>query len=176
MKPPIPERLGVDLMGGSPEVRLAGQILIGLELAAMKAALGYEGGGSWQQHRGENGRSTRPLWTVFCRTGAGVSDVTVLKFIRMGKAVQRRFAGRPATKGFAERMDSPPSTLPAAALEELRQAIAREVKGASQKTLVAEAKKQVLDPVEIMIRRLAMANVLHVVMQRAMREPRSKSH
>lgn len=175
MNPPIPQRLGVDIKGGAPEVRMAGQILIGIELEAMRQAMGYQGEGSWQSHRGEDGRSTRPLWTEFCKTGAGVSDVTAGKLLRMAITVKRRLEQRPETMGFAALMDKPPSTLTAEALEELREVIAREVKGSTRKELIAAATRRPdeLIPIETLRVLMRGAQLREAKLEQMAREGRS---
>jgi hypothetical protein len=110
MKGPLIESLAIPLRGVMPLERLAGQIVVEIELRYWKVKLGYVGEGSWQQYRGED----RPTWVEICDKQAGITERTEASLHQCGEAVKARLAKK-GTSEAREILDliesAPPSEL-----------------------------------------------------------------
>jgi len=113
MSAPLVKSLNLEIKGVAPSHRLAGLIVLGTELLHKKREFGYDGPGSWQAFREESKSGTRPPWTEYCATQAGISDVMAAHYHQCGEAVRLRlrFSHKPEAKDLLAEMQVQPSTL-----------------------------------------------------------------
>ena len=90
MKSPLADTLNLKLSGVPPHVRLASLIVLARELEALRHALGYAGGGSWQAWRDEVQAGERPRWEDFTKTNAGITETTQRNYFQCGQVVHAR--------------------------------------------------------------------------------------
>lgn len=92
MSAPLAISLNLQLKGVHSSVRLASQIVLGLELDHLKRSLNYVGMGSWQAIRNDADAKGRPTWPAFCRAEAGISDRSAQNYLECGEAVKNRLS------------------------------------------------------------------------------------
>jgi hypothetical protein len=143
---PLIESLGICLRGVAPLERLAGQIVVGLELRHLKKTLGYCGMGEWNAYRGE----IRPTWNELCEAQAGFTDATENNLHFCAEAVKIRLAADSLRNEEAERawelMETPPSELTETERQELVQGILKHAlkEGDTRQSLIHEFKPAAL--------------------------------
>jgi hypothetical protein len=156
---PLIESLGIRLRGVTPLERLAGQIVVGLELSHLKKTLGYAGVGEWNAYRGE----IRPTWDELCMAQAGFSPDTARLLDICAEAVKVRLAADSLRNGAADDtwclMETPPSELTATERQELVNGILKHAlrKGDTRLSLIHEStapykktpKPEKLDPAAV---------------------------
>jgi hypothetical protein len=113
MTAPLVESLKLKIKGVAPLVRLAGLIVLGMELQRLKRELGYEGEGGWQAFRAEQKSGNRPRWTEFCIEQAGITEVMASHYHHCGEAVRfrLRFSSKPGAKDLLWAMEFKPSEM-----------------------------------------------------------------
>lgn len=87
---PLVKKLNLELKGVSPLERMAGNIVLGLELHHKKKALGYVGGGGWWAWRDEAKAGTRMTWETYCQTEAGITEASARYYFEAFEAVKLR--------------------------------------------------------------------------------------
>jgi hypothetical protein len=143
---PLIEALGIRLRGVDPLERLAGQIVVGLELRHLKKTLNYVGGGEWNACRGE----IRPTWEELCRAQAGFTEATERSLHLCAEAVKKRLAADSLRNKEADRiwrlMMTPPSEIADTERQELVKGILKHAlkEGDSRHLLIDEFKPPAL--------------------------------
>jgi hypothetical protein len=143
---PLFESLGIRQRGVLPSERLAGQIVVGLELRHLKKTLGYTGGGEWNAYRG----IIRPTWEELCKAQAGFTEATERGLHLCAEAVKVRLAAGSLRNAEADRawelMETPPSELTETERQELVQGILKHAlkEGDTRQSLIDEFKPAVL--------------------------------
>jgi hypothetical protein len=143
---PLIESLGIRLRGVAPLERLAGQIVVELELRHLKKTLNYVGMGEWNAYRGE----IRPTWEELCQAQAGFTEATERGLHLCAEAVKIRLAADSLSNEWAERgwelMETPPSALTPSERQELVKGILKHAlkEGDTRQSLMAEYKPPAL--------------------------------
>jgi hypothetical protein len=112
MIPKLYTALGLDLNEGDPARRLAAGILMAGELEHFKRTNGYLPGIHFL-FRDSFPDGGRPHWPEVCRTWAGASDSTVIKWTRARKAVLIRLRRRKEDADIVKALEVLPSKLSA---------------------------------------------------------------
>ena len=121
-KPPLIEALKINLRGNGPEERLAGLIVVSLELRHVKFRLGYSVG-CREAYRGEG----RPTWEALLDAQAGITDATERNLYKCAAAVKARLAASEESEAreILAMMETPPSKLSDAERQQLVDGIRR---------------------------------------------------
>lgn len=143
---PLFESLGISMRGVAPLERLAGQIVVELELRHLKKTLGYIGGGEWNAYRG----AIRPKWEELCLAQAGFTEATERGLHLCAEAVKIRLAADSLRNDEADRawelMETPPSELTETERQELVKGILKYAlqEGDTRQSLMDEFKPPAL--------------------------------
>jgi hypothetical protein len=123
MKAPLLEELKIRVRGVPPLERLAGMIVLGMQMRHLKVMLGYMGAGSQWAYKGEE----RPGWNELCRAQAGFTDDTEKNLHECARAVKARLAAKSTDEAreILSMMERPPSELADAERENLVAGICR---------------------------------------------------
>ncbi len=121
MKAPLIKSLGLKIQGVSPLARIAAHIVLGLELAAIKRAGNYEGGGGWQADREATLEGNRPTWTDLVQELAGTTEISATHYFQCGMVVKLRLkeSPQPEAREVLALMEIRPSELTEAQRETL---------------------------------------------------------
>ena len=113
--------LGLKRQGISPLAKIAADIVLGLELAAIKRAGNYEGGGSWQADRESCVSGNRPVWERLVQDVAGITEVAATHYFQCAMAVKIRLkdSPQPEAREVLALMEIRPSELTEKQREEL---------------------------------------------------------
>lgn len=115
MSAPLVKSLNLEIKGVAPTQRLAGLIVLGIELLHRKRALGYDGPGSWQAFREESKSGARMHWPKYCEAEADISDTMAKHYHQCADAVRMRLriSSKPGAKELLQDMETPPSEMTA---------------------------------------------------------------
>lgn len=116
MKPPLITLLDLPMNSPSAAVRLASRIVLGIEVKCQQQVLGYEGQGAHWSFKEGFKPGEKPTWPEWCRSQAGISDVSAALYFQGAEAVKTRLRclAKPGSKALLRMMEKKPSTLTAA--------------------------------------------------------------
>lgn len=152
MTPPLVTSLNLQLKGVHPSMRLAGNIVLGMELEHLKRKLGYSGEGSWHAYREESKSGERPKWVDYCKVQAGITEVSARNYYECAEALKQRLVmlhRAKGTKHLLKQMKKVPSEMS----EEKRRMMVDDISGWvadwSQALMVAQFRASKITPADL---------------------------
>lgn len=141
MIPPLVISLNLPMDGAGPTMRLACNIMLGLELNHLKATHGYSGSGLRPAYLGGTNSGERLSWEAFCKAQAGISDDSAKNFLECAEALKHRVRWSDGLKGrkrLLKQLEQAPSMLPAEERMALIELSSRLLRGCTQTLLRKE--------------------------------------